>query len=158
LHQIDLNLGVSEEITMNAKIGGTQSALLRQFSAWLAGGFATAALVLGTVGLYGMIAYSVSRRSREIGVRMALGARRDSIYRMILREAGTLAALGLVLGMFLSLGSGKLIGKLLFGVTVWNLPTLLGVAVVLLSSALLASYIPARRAAKVDPMVSLRYE
>jgi len=89
---------------------------------------------------------------------MAMGARRDSIYRLILSEAGSLAVFGLLLGALLSIGTGKLIGKLLFGVNFWDLRTLLAVSVVLLSSALLASYIPARRAAKVDPMVALRYE
>jgi predicted permease len=158
LHQIDPDIGVSDEATMNAKIGGTESALLHQFSAWLAGGFSSLALILGTVGLYAMIAYSVSRRTREIGVRMAMGARRNSIYRLILSEAGSLAVFGLLLGALLSIGTGKLIGKLLFGVNFWDLRTLLAVSVVLLSSALLASYIPARRAAKVDPMVALRYE
>ena len=158
LHQIDPNIGVSDEATMNAKIGGTQSALLHQFSAWLAGGFSSLALILGTIGLYAMIAYSVSRRTREIGVRMAMGARCNSIYRLILGEAGRLAVFGLLLGAFLSIGTGKLMGKLLFGVNFWDLPTLLAVSAVLLSSALLASYIPARRAAKVDPMVALRYE
>jgi predicted permease len=158
LHQIDPSLGVSDEATMNAKIGGTESALLHQFSAWLAGGFSSLALMLGTIGLYAMIAYSVSRRTREIGVRMAMGARRDLIYRLILSEAGRLAVFGLLLGAILSIGAGKLMGKLLFGVNFWDLPTLLAVSAVLLSSALLASYIPARRAAKVDPVVALRYE
>ena len=158
LHQIGPSLGVSDEATMNAKIGGTESALLHQFSAWLAGGFSALALTLGTIGLYAMIAYSVSRRTREIGVRMAMGARRDLIYRLILSEAGRLAVFGLLLGAILSIGAGKLMGKLLFGVNFWDLPTLLAVSAVLLSSALLASYIPARRAAKVDPVVALRYE
>jgi len=158
LHQIDPNIGVSDEAGMNAKIGSTESALLHQFSAWLAAGFASLALILGTIGLYAMIAYSVGRRTREIGIRMAMGARRGAIYRLILGEAGNLAVSGLVLGAFFSIGAGKLIGKLLFDVKFWNVPTLLVVSAVLLSSALLASYVPARRAAKVDPMVALRYE
>jgi predicted permease len=158
LHQIDLNLGISDEETMSEQIDGTQTAFLHRFSAWLVGGFAMLAMILAVVGLYGVIAYSVSQRTREIGVRMALGAQRSSIYRLILHEAGGLAAIGLALGILCSLGTGRLIGTLLFGVQPRDISTLTLVTGGLLGSALLACYIPARRAAKVDPMVALRYE
>jgi macrolide transport system ATP-binding/permease protein len=158
LHQTDLNLGVSDEETMTERIDGTQTALLHRFSAWLVGGFATLAMILAVVGLYGVIAYSVSQRTREIGVRMALGARRSSIYCLILHEAGKLALIGLALGILCSLGTGRLIGTLLFSVRPWDIWTLVVVATGLLALASLACYIPARRAAKVDPMVALRYE
>jgi predicted permease len=158
LRQIDPNLGVSDEATMNEKIDTTQAALLHRFSAWLVGGFAVMALVLGVVGLYGVIAYSVSQRTREIGVRMALGAQRGSVYRLILKEAGWLIAFGIVAGLVCSVGATRLMRNLLFGVHVWDVSTLVVVAATLAVCALLASYIPARRAASVNPVEALRAE
>jgi len=158
LHQIDPSLGVSDEATMTEKISSTQAALLHRFAAWLVGGFAAMALVLGVVGLYGVIAYSVSQRTREIGVRMALGAQRGSVYRLVLGEAGWLTVIGIAAGLVISLGATTLMRKLLFGVEAWDAPTLAGVAVVLGGFALLASYIPARRAASVNPVEALRAE
>jgi predicted permease len=158
LHGIDPNLVVRDEATMSAKIDGTQAALLHRLAAWLVGGFAVIALVLGVVGLYGVIAYSVSQRTREIGVRMALGAQRWSVHRMVLREAAWLAAAGIVIGAVCSLAFGALLRGLLFGVRAWDLPTLVTVATVLGLSALFASYIPAHRAASVNPVEALRAE
>jgi macrolide transport system ATP-binding/permease protein len=122
------------------------------------GGFAGMALLLGVIGLYGVIAYSVSRRTREIGVRMALGAQRRAVYELIMKEAARLTAIGIVGGLIASLGAAVLIRGLLFGVQPWDVATLVCVSAVLSFTALLASYIPARRAAKVDPIVALRYE
>ena len=122
------------------------------------GGFAALALLLGVVGLYGVVAYSVSQRTREIAIRMALGAQRSSVYQLILSEAGWLVGAGIAVGLVCSVAAATLIRGLLFGVHSWDVPTLAGVTVVLAFSALLASYIPARRATKVDPLVALRYE
>jgi macrolide transport system ATP-binding/permease protein len=158
LHQLDSNLGVSDEETMNEKIGGTQTALLHRSSAWLVGGFAAVALVLGVVGLYGVIAYSVSRRTREIGVRMALGAQRSSVYSLVLRQAGWLTGTGLVIGLICSVGASLLIRNLLFGVHAWDAATLGGVAVLLGLASMVASFLPARRAASVNPTDALRAE
>jgi ABC-type antimicrobial peptide transport system permease subunit len=105
LRQIDPSLGVSDEAILNDKIDGTQAALLHRFSAWLAGGFAATALVLGVVGLYGVTSYSVTQRTREIGVRMALGARRSSVYTLIVRQAGRLTLVGLAIGLVCSVGA-----------------------------------------------------
>jgi ABC-type antimicrobial peptide transport system permease subunit len=118
------------------------------------------ALLLGVVGLYGVIAYSVSKRTREIGVRMALGARRGLVYSLILKEAGWLVAIGLAAGLVCSVAVTTLMNKLLllFGVSSWDTSTLTGVVVVLALSALLASFIPARRAASVNPVEALRAE
>jgi predicted permease len=155
---IDGNLGVYGEITMEDQIGGSPTAMIHRFSAWLVGGFAAMALVLGVVGLYGVVAYSVSQRTREIGVRMALGAQRSAVHRLILKEAGLLAGIGIALGLGCSVGAGLMMKSLLFGVRSWDLSTLMGVAVLLGAFALLASFIPARRAARVNPVEALRSE
>ena len=158
LHQIDLNLGVSDEATMNEKIGVTQAALLHRFSAWLVGGFAAMALVLGVVGLYGVIAYSVSQRTREIGVRMAMGAQRSSVYALVMRQAGWLTGAGLAFGLAGSVGASLLIRNLLFGVQPWDVPTLSFVAVLLGLASMAAAFVPANRAASVNPVEALRAE
>jgi macrolide transport system ATP-binding/permease protein len=158
IHEIDRNIATRDQATMEDRIDSSQSAYLHRSSAWLVGGFAGLALLLGVVGLYGVIAYSVSQRTREIGIRMAMGAERSSVYRMILKEAGWLTVLGIVTGLLCSLAAATLIRKLLFGTQAWDLPTLLSVAAILGLSALLASYLPARRAASVNPMEALRAE
>jgi macrolide transport system ATP-binding/permease protein len=158
LHQINPDLGMSDETTLSEKIGTTQAALLHRFSAWLVGGFAVTALLLGVVGLYGVIAYSVGRRTREIGVRMALGAQRGSVYRLVIRQAAWLTLAGLAIGLFCSLGTSMLMRSLLFGVHAWD-PVTLGCVVVLLGLAsMAASFLPARRAASIDPVEALRAE
>ncbi len=158
IRDIDPNIGVRNETTMTQLINDSQTAYLHRSAAWLVGGFAALALLLSVVGLYGVIAYSVSRRTREIGVRMALGAQRISVYQLILKEAGWLIALGIVAGLGGSLAVTTLMGKLLFGVRAWDVPTLTAVALLLGISAMLASYIPARRAASVNPVEALRAE
>jgi len=158
VHEVDPGIGAIDETTMTAKINDSPSAYLHRSAAWLVGGFASLALLLGVVGLYGVIAYSVSQRTREIGVRMALGAQRSSVYQLILKEAGWLVGMGIGAGLLCSIAAATLIRGLLFGVRSWDAATLAAVSVVLGMSAMLASYIPARRAAKVDPMVALRYE
>jgi len=158
LHVLNSNLGVSNEETMEQRIGETQSALLHRFSAWLVGCFAAMALILGVVGLYGVIAYSVSRRTREIGVRMALGAQRSAVYALVMRQAGRLTATGIGIGLVCSVDASLLIRKLLFGVAAWDAPTFACVALVLAGAAMAASFLPAYRAAGVNPTEALRAE
>jgi macrolide transport system ATP-binding/permease protein len=158
VHEIDPGIGTTDIATMADRINESPSAYLHRSAAWLVGGFASLALLLGVVGLYGVIAYSVSQRTREIGVRMALGAQRSSVYQLILKEAGWLVGAGIGVGLLCSIAAAALIRGLLFGVRSWDAATLAAVSVILGTSAMLASYIPARRAAKVDPMVALRYE
>jgi predicted permease len=158
LRSIDPSLGVYGELTMTGQVEGSVSSALRRFSTWLVGGFAAIALVLGVVGLYGVVAYSVSQRTREIGVRMALGAQRGSVYKMVMRQAGWLTAAGLGIGLVCSVGASLLMRKLLFGVEAWDVSTLLAVAVVLGMCAMAASFLPAHRAASVNPTEALRAE
>jgi predicted permease len=158
IHKVNLDAAVEEGTTMTRRINDSQTAYLHRSATWLVGGFAALALVLGVVGQYGVIAYSVSQRTREIGVRMALGAQKSSVYKLVLGEAGRLIGLGVVLGLAGSVGAAMLMGKLLFGVRAWDAGTLAGVAVVLAASAMLASYFPARRAASVNPTEALRAE
>ena len=143
---------------MTQRVSNAPTVYLRRSSTWLVGGFAAVALLLGVVGLYGVIAYSVSQRTREIGVRMALGAQRSAVYRLILKEAGVLALAGIVIGLGCSVVAASMMRKLLFGTPPWDVTTLVSVAGVLGVSALLASYFPARRAASVDPIKALRAE
>ena len=148
VHQAAPDFATLDENTMARHIADSQSAYLHRSSAWLIGGFAALALLLGAVGLYGVIAYSVSQRTREIGVRMALGAQRAAVYQLIMSEAGWLTGVGILAGLACSVGAAALMRKLLFGVEAWDISTLAGVSVVLAMSALLASYLPARRAAQ----------
>ena len=120
--------------------------------------FAGVALLLAMVGLYGVMAYSVSRRTREFGVRIALGASRSTVLSMVLKEAVVLLAVGLALGLTASLATERLLQSALFGASSFD-PTVLGLSALLVAlTGLLAAYLPARRATKVDPMVALRYE
>jgi predicted permease len=156
VRKIDPDIVTSRGETMIGRMNDSYSAYLHRSSAWLVGGFAALALLLGVVGLYGVVAYSVSQRTREIGVRMALGAQRGSVYKLILKEAGWLMAIGVAIGLVCSVAAAKLIHGLLFGVSSWDGETLAGVAVVLGISSMLASYIPARRAASINPVEALR--
>jgi putative ABC transport system permease protein len=120
--------------------------------------FGTLALLLATVGIYGVLSYSVSQRTREIGIRMALGATRGSVLRGIMREGALISAAGVVMGVAGALACMRFIGDLLFGVSPTDLATYVAIPSVLFAVALCATLIPARRATKVDPIVALRYE
>ncbi|HEU5021219.1 MAG TPA: ABC transporter permease [Bryobacteraceae bacterium] len=158
IHELDPGIVTVEEQTMDSRIDQSQSAWIHRSSAWMVGGFALTALVLSVIGLYGVIAYSVGQRTREIGIRMALGARAQSVNRMVLKEAGILTSFGIAIGLACAIAAAKLLRDLLYGVQSWDIPTLVAVAAVLTAAALAASYIPARRAAGVNPVDALRTE
>jgi len=130
----------------------------RRFLLLLAGGFAAAALALAAVGICGLMTHSVTLRTQEIGIRMSLGAERRDVLRLILGQAARLAAAGVAIGIAASLAITRLMSSLLFGISATDPFTFIGVAVLLSFVALLASYVPARRAMRVDPMVALRYQ
>jgi len=116
------------------------------------------ALVLGIIGIYGVISYTVSQRKREIGIRLALGAQGGDVLQMVLKQGAKMALVGVAVGLGAAFGLTELMKSLLFGVTARDPMTFAAVAALLLFVALLASYIPARRAMLVDPIVALRYE
>ncbi|HTS11093.1 MAG TPA: ABC transporter permease [Candidatus Limnocylindrales bacterium] len=130
----------------------------RRFLLLLVGLFAAVALALAAVGIYGVVAFSVARRTQEIGIRMALGAQRSDVLRLILGEGARLALIGVAIGVAASLAVTRLMASLLFGVSATDPVTFVVVAVLLPAVALLASYIPARRAMRLDPNTALRYE
>jgi len=130
----------------------------RRFSMLLLSIFAATAMALAAIGLYGVMSYSVVQRTKEIGLRMALGARRPDVVTMVVKKGMRLVLIGIAAGIVLSLAMSRLIAGLLFGITVSDPLTFVGVAALLGLVALIASYLPARRAASVDPMVALRYE
>ncbi|MGA7633929.1 MAG: ABC transporter permease [Terriglobales bacterium] len=129
-----------------------------RFSSQLLAVFAALALLLATIGLYGLLAYSVTQRRNEIGIRLALGAMREDILRLVLKHGTVLALVGIGIGLITSMAATRVLSSMLFAVSPTDWQTFLAVAVLLLGVALGACFIPARRAAKVDPMVALRYE
>ncbi len=124
----------------------------------LLGIFAAVAMVLAAIGIYGVIAYSVTQRTREFGIRMALGAQRPQMLGMVLRQSLGVVLIGIVLGLVAAFAATRLLASMLYGVGANDILTYAAVVLLLSVAALLASYIPARRAMKVDPMVALRYE
>jgi putative ABC transport system permease protein len=124
----------------------------------LLGGFAAIALTLSAIGVYGVVSYAVSRRTREFGTRVALGATRADVITLVMRQAITLAGAGLAVGVIAGLVSARALSSVLFGVPPWDLVTLSAAVAVLALAVLTASYLPARRAAAVDPATTLAAE
>jgi putative ABC transport system permease protein len=136
----------------------TASVSGRRFYVLLLTIFAAVALALAAVGIFGVMSYAVTQQTREIGIRIALGADRNHVVRMILRRAGLLVAAGLTIGLVMAVATGRALSSLLFDLSPTDLATLVAVSTVLGTIALLASYLPARRATRIDPVVALRAE
>jgi predicted permease len=153
---VDKDVTISAVTSMDDVLGA--SVAQPRFSAQLLGTFAALALLLAAIGLYGLMAYSVNQRRSEIGIRMALGATRKDILRLIIRHGSRLAIAGIGIGLVAAIAATRLLSSMLFAVTPRDPETFIGVALLLGLVALAASFVPARRAAKVDPMVALRYE
>jgi putative ABC transport system permease protein len=156
VQKIDKDLPVTDVAMMPDIIEA--SVAQPRFRTFLLGLFGAMALVLAATGIFGVISYSVSRRTNEIGIRVALGASRGTILRMVLRETLVLTFAGLAVGLPCALAASRLLGNMLFGVSASDPATIAIVAITLAVVAALAGYIPARRAMRVDPMVALRYE
>jgi len=156
VYSVDKDQSIASIATMKQLVDN--SLATRRMTLVLLGLFSAVALVLGAIGIYGVISYSVAQRTREIGVRMALGAPREGVFRMVIGQGVKLAGTGIAIGIFAALGLARLMSSLLYQVSTADFGTFTFVAVLLLLVAFAASYIPARRAISVEPIVALRYE
>src|SRR5262249_18534578 len=156
MREVDPALPVYDVMTMDQRLSNSVAA--RRFNLFLLGGFAALALALACVGVYGVVSYVGAERSHEVGVRMALGARRADVTRLFVKQGMTLVMLGVALGLLGAFALTRLMTNLLFGVNATDPLTFGGVALSLSLIALLACYLPARRLARVDPLVALRHE
>jgi putative ABC transport system permease protein len=156
LQQLDPELPMAAVTTMDQLLADSLSR--SRFTMLLLGIFAVVAVVLAAVGIYGLIAYRVTQRTQELGIRIALGAQRRDVLRLVLVQGTRLTLLGVAIGVLAALTLSRLLGSLLFGVSATDPLTFAGVAGLLAVVALLACFIPARRATRVDPLVALRYE
>jgi predicted permease len=156
IHSLDPLLAIANIHTMDQ--GVTSSVAAPRFNTFVLGLFAFLALFLAAIGIYGVLAYGVAQQSHEIGIRMALGAQQRDVMRLILVQGARLALAGTAIGLLVAFGLTRLMASLLYGISASDPLTFAAVAIVLLAVALLACYIPARRAMRVDTMVALRYE
>jgi putative ABC transport system permease protein len=156
IRSVDPDIPITESSTIEQIIASTLDA--RRFTMWLLGAFAGVALLLAVVGVYGVVAYTVSLRVPEIGVRVALGAHPRNVLALVVGQGARLVVVGIALGLVGTLAFARTLTTLLFGIPALDLMTLAAVSLVLLIVALLASYLPARRAARIDPVVALRTE
>jgi putative ABC transport system permease protein len=156
IQEIDRDIYVPHLAALEKLIGNTLAQ--PRFNMMLLAVFAAVAMVLAAIGIYGVIAYSVTQRTREIGIRMALGAQKTQMLGMVLRQSMLLVALGIAIGFLVALAATRVMATLLYGVGANDISIYAVVIAVLSAAAFLASYVPARRAMKVDPMVALRYE
>jgi ABC-type antimicrobial peptide transport system permease subunit len=153
---VDANLPLTDVRTMQEQVRDTMTD--ERIFAQLTSGFGVLALVLASIGIYGIMAYTVARRTSEIGIRMALGAQAERVLGMVLREVSWLTLAGIALGLSGALMLGQLVRSMLYGVSAFDPLTLVGVGVVLMGISLLAGFGPARKASRIDPVRALRHE
>ncbi|HEV2617775.1 MAG TPA: ABC transporter permease [Candidatus Acidoferrales bacterium] len=158
LHEMNSQLPLYQPATMEQVVARSPSVFLRRYPSYLIGGFAALALILACVGLYGLISYSVSQRTRELGIRIALGAQERDVMRLVMGQGARLALTGVAVGIGAGLVLTQLMRSLLFGISAADPLTFAVVAILLSVVAIAACYIPARRAMRTDPIVALRYE
>jgi putative ABC transport system permease protein len=158
LRGLDPQLAIVEPRSMEQIVNQSPAVFLRRYPFYLIGSFATLALVLAMIGLYGLISYSVMGRTREIGIRLALGAQRKDILRLILRQGVITTGIGVGVGLVAGLASTRVMASLLYSMNYGDWIVFASVAAFLAAIAITASYVPARRATQVDPMVTLRNE
>ena len=156
VNRLDRDLPLLNVMPMTEAVGFSLIPL--RLAASVVGTLGTFGLLLAAIGIFGVVNYSVTNRTREIGIRMALGAQRADVLRLIVRQGMTLALVGVGLGLVIAFALSRLLVSLLYGISATDLVTFAGIALLLTAVAFLASYIPARRATKVDPMIALRYE
>jgi putative ABC transport system permease protein len=154
--EVDRNVPVAQVQTMEHIV--SQSVTQPRFNLFLVGLFGGVALLLSAAGIYGVTAYTVTQRTHELGIRLALGAQVSDVLKLVLGEGMAVIGIGMVIGLAASFGLMRLMRSLLFGVGENDPLTFAAISLVLLFVALLACYLPARRATKVDPMIALRYE
>jgi len=153
---IDPEQAVSNIATMEENIADSLAS--RRLSTTLLGVFAALALGLASIGLYGVMALTVTQRTRELGIRVALGANRARVFRLVLGQGFLLVAIGLITGLLLAASTGRALASILYNVSAWDLTGFFSAALVLVGVALIACCVPARRATRVDPIVALRTE
>jgi ABC-type antimicrobial peptide transport system permease subunit len=158
VRDIDPQVALYQVYTMDSLVQQSESVFMRRYPLLLVGAFAATALVLAVVGTYGVISYGVAQRTRELGIRVALGASTSRVASLVVRQVAALAAVGIVVGVLAALALSRFAESLLFGVRPSDPPTYAGAALLLGTVAALAAAIPARRAARVDPAVALRSE
>jgi putative ABC transport system permease protein len=156
VHEVDPDLPLANYATLTSLVDGSMSA--DRFSMVLLAAFGVLALILAAVGVYSVISYSVLQRTSEIGIRIALGAGRGRIFAMVLGECGRLVGVGIVIGLVATLATTRLMTRFLYGIEPTDPLTFIAVSMLLVTTAFLACYMPARRATNVDPMIALRCE